>query len=314
MITLIQLQYVLTVAEYKNFTIAAEKAFVSQPTLSMQIQKLEKTLRVELFDRTTNPIKITPIGKKIVEQAKIILSEASKLSQIVEEDKKSMNGTVVIGIIPTITPTLVPLFYKTFKNKYPESDLVIKELKTEDIIKGIKKGNLDFGIASSPIHDNQIIEKPIYKEPLVAYVSSGDTTLSKKTVLSVDDLDFNYLLMLEEGHCFRDVVLDLCKYRDTINSNIKLEGGSFTTLINLVNEGFGFTILPLMESENLSDEEKKNIRYFFSSPSREISLIYSTNQIRTTFANKFVDLIKSILRGKLFLEDKIENKPQIKVI
>lgn len=314
MITLIQLQYVLTVAEYKNFTIAAEKAFVSQPTLSMQIQKLEKTLRVELFDRTTNPIKITPIGKKIVEQAKIILSEANKLSQIVEEDKKSMNGTVVIGIIPTITPTLVPLFYKTFRSKYPESDLVIKEMKTEDILKGIKEGYLDFGIASTPLHDNQIIEKPIYKEPLVAYVSSQDAKMYKETVLDVDKLDFNYLLMLEEGHCFRDVVLDLCKHREAINSNIKLEGGSFTTLINLVNEGFGFTILPLLESENLSEEEKKNIRYFSSSPSREISLIYSTNQIRTTFAEKFVDLIKSILRGKLFLEDKIEHKPQLKVL
>ncbi|CVK16621.1 LysR family transcriptional regulator, hydrogen peroxide-inducible genes activator [Apibacter mensalis] len=314
MITLIQLQYVLTVAEYKNFTIAAEKAFVSQPTLSMQIQKLEKTLRVELFDRTTNPIKITPIGKKIVEQAKIILSEANKLSQIVEEDKKSMNGTVVIGIIPTITPTLVPFFYKTFRSKYPESDLMIKELKTEDILKGIKEGYLDFGIASTPLHDNQIIEKPIYKEPLVAYVSPHDAKMYKETVLDIDKLDFNYLLMLEEGHCFRDVVLDLCKHREAINSNIKLEGGSFTTLINLVNEGFGFTILPLLESENLSEEEKNNIRYFSSSPSREISLIYSTNQIRTTFADKFVDLIKSILRGKLFLEDKIEHKPQLKVM
>jgi LysR family hydrogen peroxide-inducible transcriptional activator len=312
--TLIQLQYVLTVAEYKNFTIAAEKAFVSQPTLSMQIQKLEKTLEVELFDRTTNPIKITPIGKKIVNQAKIILLEAGKLSKIVEEDKKSMNGTIVMGIIPTITPTLVPLFYKTFRSKYPESELVIKELKTDDILKGIKEGYLDFGIASTPLDDNQITEKPIYREPLVAYVSPQNSPLYKEKVLDADKLYFNYLLMLEEGHCFRDSVLDLCKHREAINSNIKLEGGSFTTLISLVNEGFGFTILPLLESENLSEVEKKNIRYFSSSTTREISLIYSTNQIRTTFAEKFSDLVKSILRGKLFLEDKVEYKPQLKVL
>ncbi len=312
--TLIQLQYVLTVAEYKNFTIAAEKAFVSQPTLSMQIQKLEKTLGVELFDRTTNPIKITPIGKKIINQAKVILQEAGKLSKIVEEDKKSMNGTVVMGIIPTITPTLVPLFYKTFRSKYPESELVIRELKTEDIIRGIKEGYLDFGILNTPLEEAQIIEKPIYKEPLVGYVSPQNGTLYKEKIMKVDKLDFNYLLMLEEGHCFRDIVLDLCKHREEINSNIKLEGGSFTTLISLVNEGFGFTILPLLESENLSEADKKNVRYFDSSPSREISLIYSTNQIRTTFAEKFVELVKSILRGKLFLEDKIENKPQLKVL
>ncbi|MDR1875984.1 MAG: LysR family transcriptional regulator [Flavobacteriaceae bacterium] len=312
--TLIQLQYVLTVAEYKNFTIAAEKAFVSQPTLSMQIQKLEKALGVELFDRTTNPIKITPIGKKIVNQAKIILLEADKLSKIVEEDKKSMNGTVVMGIIPTITPTLVPLFYKIFRNKYPEAELIIKELKTDDILRGIREGHLDFGIASTPLDSVQIIERPMYREPLVAYISPQNGTLYKETVLDVDKLDFNHLLMLEEGHCFRDIVLDLCKHRDAINSNIKLEGGSFATLISLVNEGFGFTILPLLESDNLSDVEKKNIRYFLSSPFREISLIYSTNQIRTTFADKFIELIKSIVRGKLFLEDKVENKPQLKVL
>lgn len=312
--TLIQLQYVLTVAEYKNFTIAAEKAFVSQPTLSMQIQKLEKNLGVELFDRTTNPIKITPIGKKIVDQAKVILLEAGKLSKIVEEDKKSMNGTVVIGIIPTITPTLVPLFYKTFKNKYPESELVIKELKTDDILRGIKEGSLDFGIASTPLEDSQIVEKPMYKEPLVGYISPHNGSMYKEKLLDIDKLNFNYLLMLEEGHCFRDTVLDLCKHKDMINSNIKLESGSFYTLVSLVNEGFGFTILPLLESENLSDVDKKNIRYFTSSPTRKISLIYSTNQIRTTFAEKFTELIKSILRGKLFLEEKIENKPQIQVL
>lgn len=312
--TLIQLQYVLTVAEYKNFTIAAEKAFVSQPTLSMQIQKLEKTLGVELFDRTTNPIKITPIGKKIVDQAKVILLEAGKLSKIVEEDKKSMNGTVVIGIIPTITPTLVPLFYKTFKNKYPESELIIKELKTDDILRGIKEGSLDFGIASTPLEDSQIVEKPMYKEPLVGYISPQNGSMYKEKLLDIDKLNFNYLLMLEEGHCFRDTVLDLCKHKDMINSNIKLESGSFYTLVSLVNEGFGFTILPLLESENLSDVDKRNIRYFTSSPTRKVSLIYSTNQIRTTFAEKFTELIKSILRGKLFLEEKTENKPQIQVL
>ncbi|PQL90738.1 LysR substrate-binding domain-containing protein [Apibacter adventoris] len=312
--TLIQLQYVLTVAEYKNFTIAAEKAFVSQPTLSMQIQKLEKTLGVELFDRTTNPIKITPIGKKIVDQAKVILLEASKLSQIVEEDKQSMNGSVVIGIIPTITPTLVPLFYKTFKNKYPESDLVIKEMKTEDILRGLKEGYLDFGIASTPLGDTQIIEKPIYKEPLVGYVSPQNGNLYKEKLIDINKLNFNNLLMLEEGHCFRDVVLDLCKHKDTINSNIKLESGSFSTLVSLVNEGFGFTILPLLETEKLLEADKKNIRYFTTSPTREVSLIYSTNQIRTTFAEKLTELIKSILRGQLFLEEKTENKPQIKVL
>lgn len=312
--TLIQLQYVLTVAQYKNFTVAAEKAFVSQPTLSMQIQKLEKALGVELFDRTTNPIKITSIGEKIISQARIILQEADKLPKIVEEDKKSMNGIVKIGIIPTIIPTLVPLFFKIFKNKHPESELIIKELKTEDILKSLKNDEIDFAIVSTPLNnDYPIIERPIYREPLVAYISPQDD-LYKEDLLEIDKLDFNNLLMLEEGHCFRDHVLDLCKYKDSIHSNIKLESGSFSTIVSLVNEGFGFTILPLLESENLSETDKKNLRYFKNSPFREISLIYSSNQIRLTFADKFIELIKSILRGKLFLEEKIDNKPQLKIV
>lgn len=312
--TLIQLQYVLTVAEYKNFTIAAEKSFVSQPTLSMQIQKLEKELDVELFDRSFNPIKITPIGQKIINQAKIIIQESNKLSQVVEEEKQSMNGTIVLGIIPTILPTLVPLFYKTFKQKYPETNLIIKELKTNDMIKNIKEGNIDFGIASTPLYDIQITEKPLYKEPMVAYMNASNPDYNKEK-LNANDIDFKDLLVLEEGNCFRDNVLDLCKNKESLNLNVKLESGSFSTLVSFVNEGYGTTILPLLESENLKIEDKKNIRYFEQSPYREISLVYSNTQIRLTFVNHFVELIKSIIRGKNFMENKdFQNIPQLKVL
>ncbi|MDR3273659.1 MAG: LysR family transcriptional regulator [Flavobacteriaceae bacterium] len=312
--TLIQLHYVLAVAEYKNFTVAADKSFVSQPTLSMQIQKLEKELDVELFDRTSNPIKITHAGQKIINQAKLILSEAHKLFQLVEEDKKSMNGEVIMGIIPTILPTLVPIFYKTFKVKYPESNLIIRELKTEDMVKALKDGTIDFGVASTPLRDYQIAEKPMYREPLVAYLSTDYPSYKEKT-MDIKNLDFDDLLMLEEGHCFRDNILDLCQHREQINSNVKLESGSFSTLVSLVNEGYGWTILPLMEAENLHENDKKNVRYFQSPPSREISLIYSVTQIRQTFIEKFSELIKSLLRGQLFLEEKSDGiRPKISVL
>lgn len=310
--TLTQLQYVLAVAEYKNFTVAADKSFVSQPTLSMQVQKLEKELEVELFDRASNPIKITLAGQQIVNQAKIILNESRRLVQLVEENKKSMNGKVIVGIIPTILPTLVPLFFKTFKVKYPESGLVIKELKTFDMLKALKDGTIDFGIACTPLRDFQIAEKPLYQEPLVAYISTNHPLYKKKTI-EVADLDFNDMLLLEEGHCFRDNVLDLCQNPDQINFKIKLESGSFSTLVSLVDEGYGLTILPLMEAENLHENCKKNVRYFQSSPLRDISLIYSVTQIRETFIEKFSELIKSLLRGQMFLQEK-SDKPKIIIL
>lgn len=198
--TLVQLQYVLAVAEYKNFTVAADKSFVTQPTLSMQIQKLEKELNVEIFDRTSHPIKITQIGEKIVQQAKTILMEANRMKHLVNEEKGLLEGDFVIGVIPTILPTLVPLFYKTFEKKHPKSNLIIKEFKTEKIIKGIKDGSLDFGIVVSPLHEDQIIEKTLYYEPLVAYIPEGHRLTSQEKIVETD-LESADLLILQEGHC-----------------------------------------------------------------------------------------------------------------
>lgn len=309
--TIIQLQYVLKVAEYKNFTVAAEKSFVSQPTLSMQVQKLEKELDVEIFDRSSNPITITVIGKKIIEQVKIILNEANRLTQIVEEGKNSMRGTITLGIIPTILPTFVPLFYKIFRNKYSETNLIIKELKTNEIVQQILSDSLDFAIVSGPLNILQIIEKPIYKEPLVYYLSDRDP-LYNKAQIKISDINFSQLLLLEEGNCFRDNVLDLCEGKENYKSKINLESGSFSTLIKLVNEGYGATFLPLLEAEDLSDKDKEYIRFLEPCPYREISLIYNNSQIRSTFINNFIQLVKSILRGKLFLEN--QNNPTLIIL
>lgn len=305
--TLVQLQYVLAVAEYKNFTIAADKSFVTQPTLSMQIQKLEKELNIEIFDRTSHPIKITQIGEKIVGQAKMILMEANRMKHLVNEEKGLLEGDFVIGVIPTILPTLVPLFYKTFEKKHPKSNLIIKEFQTDKIIKGIKDGSLDFGIVVAPLHEEQIIEKTLYYEPLVAYVPEGHRLEKQERILETD-LDTSDLLILQEGHCFRNNVLSLCDATKMKQRPVKLESGSFDALVKLANDGYGMTLLPALEAEELADNLKKNIKEFENPvPTREVSLIYHQSQLRDSFENELIKTIQGILRGKIFLEQTEES-------
>lgn len=302
--TIVQLQYVLAVAEYKNFTLAAEKSFVTQPTLSMQIQKLEKELNVEIFDRTNHPIKITQIGEKIVEQAKIILREANRMKHLVFEEKGLLEGDFHIGIIPTILPTLVPLFYKTFQKNHPKSNLIIKELQTEEIIKNLQEGLLDFGIVATPLKEEQIIERTLYFEPMVAYIPPTHRLHGKK-IIEASDLKIEEILLLQEGHCFRNNILSLCgpSNNNTKTRAVQLDSGSFETIIKFANEGYGMTLLPSLQAEDLTEGFKKNIRYFKDPvPTREVSLVYHHSQLRNSFEESLISTIQNILRGKIFLE------------
>ncbi len=310
--TLIQLQYAIAVSEYLNFTLAAQKSFVTQPTLSMQIQKLEQELNVEIFDRNTHPMTLTPIGKKLIAQAKVIVNEAKKMQHLVYEEQNTMSGTITLGIIPTILPTLLPLFYKNFVKNYPKINLKIKELKTENIVESLKSGTIDFGIAATPLYDEAIVEKVMYFEPLVAYFPPE--LVPEKKRIQDDELNVAQLILLEEGHCFRENVLNICKSNSLKNRNIDLDSGSFQTIIKLVNDGFGMTLLPLLQANELTEIDKKNIRSFTKpEPTREISLIYHQSQLRISFANAFVKLVQSIIRGMLYLESDNIAAPKLRL-
>ena len=311
--TLVQLEYVLAVAESKNFTIAAEKVFVTQPTLSMQIQKLEAELGVDIFDRTTHPIKVTSIGKSVLEQAKIILSEAKKMKLIVTEKKETVEGEYVIGVIPTIFPTLVPLFYKSFINKFPNAKIKIVELKTEDILNQLKEDKIDFGIAVTPLEREEYIEDVLFYEPMVAYIPPGHRLYDKKEI-DEEDLDTKDLLILEEGHCFRNNVLSICR-NYTQDSQISVESGNFDTLIKLANDGFGMTVLPSLQAKDLREKSFiDNLRNFKKPvPTREVSLIYYHTQLRMTFVKELKNLIQGIIRGIIFLEDGNVTLPQLSI-
>lgn len=301
--TITQLKYLLSVAEHRNFTQAAEHCFVTQPTLSMQIQKLEDELDLQIFDRTKKPIEITRVGAMILEQAKHIVDEASRISDIVDQQKGFIGGDFTIGVIPTVMPTLLPLFLKAFNNKYPKVNLIIKEENTATIIKNLHEGKLDAAIAATPLENDGLVERPLYYEPFVAYLNHNNSLLEKKE-LQAEDLDDQNILLLKDGHCFRDGILNICGGLKTTNSGFNIESGSFETLINLVDEGLGMTLLPYLNTRNLSDSKKLNIRSFKNpSPAREISLIYHKNELKLHISEALRDVISGVIRGEIAFND-----------
>lgn len=302
--TITQLRYVLAVAEYQNFTLAAEKSFVTQPTLSMQVQKLEDELDVQIFDRGKKPITVTEVGQKIVAQAKNIVNEANRIKDIVDQEKGYIGGDYTLGIIPTIMPTLLPMFLKTFINKYPKVNLIIKEQNTENLIDNLQDGHLDAAIAATPLEVDTIIERPLYYEPFVGYVPKNHR-LGTFSTLEVEDLDVSDILLLQDGHCFREGVLNLCKAPKKLGGDhFQLQSGSFETLINLSNEGLGMTLLPFLNTLELEADKKQNLKYFKEpSPAREVSLIYHKSELKIQITEALRDVISSVVRGAIAFQD-----------
>ena len=298
--TITQLQYVLAVAEHKNFTLAAEKCFVTQPTLSMQIQKIEEELNVLIFDRSKKPIQLTAIGLKIVNQAKNIVNEAGKIKDIVEYQKGFIGGEFRLGIIPTITPTLLPMFLNNFIKKYPKVNLIIEELNTDEIILRLKNGHLDAAIAATPLEDEKIKEIVLYYEPFVAYIPSYHIASQKKEI-EISDLNPDDILLLQDGHCFRDSILNLCKNQNIATRNtFQLESGSFETLIKLADEGLGTTLLPYLHTLDLKEKDKLKLRHFKEpKPAREVSLIYPKSELKIHIIDALRNTISGVIKGAI---------------
>ena len=302
--TITQLYYVLAVAEHQNFTKAAEKCFVTQPTLSMQIQKLEDELDILIFDRSKKPIALTEVGRKIVNQAKNIVNESSRIKDIVDQQKGFIGGEFKLGIIPTVMPTLLPMFLKTFIKKHPKVKLKIEEHTTEEIINLINDGHLDAAIAATPLENESIKERVLFFEPFVSYVPSNHRLFEKKKI-DVSDLQLEDMLLLEDGHCFRDGVINLCKvFKHHENDNFQLESGSIETLVKLSNEGLGMTLLPYLHSLDISEKYKKNLRYFNEpSPAREVSIIYHKSELKMQIIEALQSTIAGIIRGAIAFQN-----------
>lgn len=300
--TITQLKYTLAVAEHGNFTTASDKCFVTQPTLSMQVQKLEEELGVVIFNRSTKPLQVTEVGQKVLFQAKKIVEESSRMNDVVSEEKGIIGGTLKVGIIPTVSSTLLPLFLNIFTKKHKNVELKIEEFNTETINQKLEDNTIDCAIAATPLNNNRIIERPLYYEPFVAYVPEHHFLAGNK-ILEVDDLSNGDILILKDGHCFRNQVLNLCSFED-LNKQYELKSGSFETLINLSNNGPWMTIIPYLHSNNLSPKNLENIIPFEEpSPAREISMIYSKSQLKLPVINALMTTISSVIRGQIKYND-----------
>jgi len=293
--TLIQLEYIVALDTHRHFAVAAEKCFVTQPTLSMQIQKLEEELGVKIFDRTRQPVIPTAVGANIIAQARVTLRESNMIRQIINDQKDTLSGELRIGIIPTLAPYLLPSLYKSVREKYPNLNLVIKESITEDVIHELKNNRLDCCIVVTPLKDPAIKEYVLFYEELFVYVSAKNALSNKKYVLA-SELDPNQMWLLEEGHCFRSQILNLCELRKSSDFNFKYETGNIETLKRMVDKSDGITILPELAVMEFGKPQLKLVKQLKKpSPAREVSLVTHRDHIKTKLIKTLQDEILSIV-------------------
>lgn len=291
--TLQQLEYVIALSKTKHFVNAAEMCGVTQPTLSMMIQKLEDELDVKIFDRSRHPIEVTIIGKKIIEQAQATLCQLNKIRELISAEKGDISGNINIAIIPTVAPYLLPKFFAEFKRTYPGLSFKFAEIQTSTIEKKLLLGEIDMAILSTPLDNPNILEIPLYYEKFIAYISPNDELYKQKELVS-GTLPVEHLWVLEEGHCLRNQVFNFCNNNDI--SSYAYESGSIDTLIKIVDENGGYTVIPELHIEFLSDTQKKNLRKLVNpEPAREISLVIQQNFIREGQLNAVAETVKKII-------------------
>lgn len=268
-----QLEYVLAVHRFKHFGKAANYCHVTQATLSAMIKKLEEELEVNFFDRKASPIVTTDCGLDLIESARKVLYEIDQLKEIAKTVKNKVEGHIKIGIIPTIANVLMPKLLKKVLFKYPRLNVEILEITTQDIVKQLKEGSLDVGLLSTPLRMDEIEENILYYEALMVY---GELENEKQYVVPGELYDHK-IWLLEEGNCLRDQVIEICKLKQSnaLPENLKFEANSFETLLNLVDEFGGLTLIPELYDQTLSEERHKRVRKFqVPIPVREISMVY----------------------------------------
>jgi len=289
MITLTQLEYIVAVDTFRHFGRAAEHCFITQPTLSMQIKKLEEDLEVVIFDRSKQPLIPTDVGKRIIEQSRIILQETEKVNNIVKDHKNLISGELKIGIIPTLAPYFLPLFIGNYKRKYPNILIKVEELTTEKIVDNLHRDLLDVGILVTPLKEDRINEKPLFYEEMMLYAHK-DHPLHNKEEVRVKDISVPEIWLLSDGHCFRHQVINLCSFKGSINEDLPFhfEAGSLETLMNIIDKEGGITLIPELASIEMSTERSLHVRAFDDvTPLREVSLVYSRHFAK----NKLIELL-----------------------
>lgn len=307
-VSLTQLEYILAIDNYRHFAKAADACLVTQPTLSMQLKKLEEELRVDIFDRSKQPIIPTDAGKQIIEQARVIIREARKLEQLSKQFDDTFEGSLSIGIIPTIAPYLLPYFLGDFLKKYARIKLVIQELTTEEIISRLSRDEIDAGILATPLHESGLIEEPVFYEEIKVFAHYNHPLLRKKQ-LEHTDIMREDIWMLSKGNCFRNQVINICANPIRLNERLKYESGSIETLKKMVETEGGFTLLPELAVLELSTRKLNQVVEFKKpKPLREVSLVYA----RSVAKKRLLEILKKqILKS---LPEELLNKKRGSVV
>lgn len=308
--TLVQLEYIIALDNLKHFARAAAQCHITQPSLSMQVQKLEEELGVQIFIRTT-PVTTTETGQIVITQARKILAEAGMMQQLIDHEKSIVDGNLKIAVIPTLAPYLLPLFIQAFTRAYPLLRLSIHELTTENIIRQLKNGSLDAGIMATPLNVSGLKEEFLFNEEFVAYVSRKEKIFNKKYLLP-GDIDVNSMWLLEEGHCLRSQAINLCALqRDaSIEKHFDYAAGSIETLKRFVDKNGGITLLPELATYDMSSSRKNMLRYFKSpAPVREISLVTLKTFSKTRLINILKQTIIENLPAQMVKKKKVELIP-----
>jgi LysR family hydrogen peroxide-inducible transcriptional activator len=298
--SLIQLEYIVAVDTYGQFSIAADKCFVTQPTLSMQIKKLENDLDVVLFDRTKQPVVATQIGKKIVEQARIILAESKRIDEIVQQNKDTVSGELNLGIIPSVAPYLLPLFIGKLSRAYPDLNIKVRELITEEILEEIDKESLDVGIISTPVPSGGFKETPLYYEQIYIYCHPKHAFHSKESI-SIKELSKENVWLLSQGHCFRSQILNICALKEgTDKLPFTYESASIETLIKMVDKEGGLTLIPELAIKDLSPSKQKGVKPIKDMlPVREIGLVTNRIFVKKRILEALQQTIRAVLSNEI---------------
>ena len=292
--TLQQLEYILAVARYGHFGRAAEACNVTQPTLSAMIGKLEEEIGAKLFDRNRQPICPTPVGERVVYQAREVLEQADSIKDIVLEEKQSLGGIFRVGILPTIAPYLLPRFFPQMMKKYPTLDIRVREMKTYQIKEALLQGDIDAGILATIEGLEEYEQTTLFYEKYVGYVSREDALFKKEVIRTADVASSRELWLLDEGHCFRDQMVRFCQMKSSQTSQLAYNLGSMETFMRMVESGMGITFIPELAEMQLSDPQKELVRPFaIPNPTRELILITKKNFIRQTLLDTVVKEIQA---------------------
>ncbi len=290
--TLQQMEYIVAVYRLRHFAKAAEQCGVTQPTLSAMIQKLEKELDTKIFERSSQQVTPTAIGKLIVEQAWEVLTRANRIKDIVEEQRHSLSGTFRIGILPTIAPYLLPRFFTKMEKENSSTDFQILEMKTAEITKAMQHGEIDAAIAVRLEELDIFNQTTLFYEQFIAYVAKNDALFAKKNI-KTSDLSNEFLWLLDEGHCFRDQLVKFCNLKSATESKSKYSLGSIETFMRMVESGQGVTFIPELALCQLSANQAELVRPFaLPIPVREVVLLTPKDFVRQSIAEVIIKSVK----------------------